>query len=142
MKRKYIPLQEFASYGSAGVTIFKRAKELRKRMTEAEKILWALVRRNTVRKYKFRRQHPFNNYIIDFFCSSLMLAVEIDGGYHFTPEQTEKDKYREEILHRLDVTIIRFTNEEVIHETDQVMESIIKKVKELEIKKRKKKNVF
>jgi very-short-patch-repair endonuclease len=74
--------------------IFKNAKELRKSMTEAEEILWKHLRNNKLNGLKFRRQHPLDIYIADFYCHQKKLIIEIDGGVHDTPEQEEYDNGR------------------------------------------------
>jgi len=131
MLKKNLYLLERHSFGGANKSIFDNAKLLRKEMTEAEKVIWSLVRRNQVYNVKFRRQHPFNKYIIDFFSSSLMLAIELDGEYHFEPDQIELDKAREDYLTECGITMIRFTNDQVLNDTDFVMKEVCKKVRNL-----------
>jgi very-short-patch-repair endonuclease len=91
--------------------IIEDARELRSRRTEAEAMLWSVLRAKQVCGLKFRRQHPEPPWIIDFACHSRHLAVEIDGGYH--DQQYAKDSDREAFLVRRGWTVVRFTNEEV-----------------------------
>jgi len=78
-------------YGASPL-IFERAKELRKRMTETENILWNALRRKNRKGYKFRRQHPMSTYIADFYCHQLKLVIEIDGGYHLKKRLKKKTR--------------------------------------------------
>ena len=78
-------------YG-ASPEIFRRANDLRKRMTPAESALWTLLRNKKLDGYKFRRQHPAKTFILDFYCHSIKLAIELDGGIHKNPIQAEYDK--------------------------------------------------
>ncbi|AFZ31919.1 hypothetical protein Glo7428_3444 [Gloeocapsa sp. PCC 7428] len=89
-----------------------RAKELRKNMTPAEKLLW----NNYLRYFKFRvlRQRPIDNFIVDFYCAQLKLVIEVDGVGHFTEEGKEYDLARTKILESYGLTVIRFTNNEVL----------------------------
>ncbi len=93
--------------------LIKRAKELRKNMTPAEKKLWY----NYLRNFKFRvlRQRPINNFIVDFYCPNLKLVIEIDGDSHFTAEGQAYDRQRTQILEGYNLKVIRFTNQEVLN---------------------------
>ncbi|WP_346862115.1 valine--tRNA ligase [uncultured Draconibacterium sp.] len=101
----------------------KNAKELRRFSTEAESVLWEMVRANQLGE-KFRRQHIINDIIVDFVCLEKKLVIEVDGGYHNKPEIQELDKLKTDILNELDYKIIRFTNEEVLGSIDTVLKSI------------------
>ena len=101
----------------------KNAKELRRFSTEAEGVLWEALRGNQLGE-KFRRQHIINDIIVDFICLSKNLVIEVDGGYHNTREIQDLDKIKTEILNDLGYTVIRFTNEEVLVNTDKVVQSI------------------
>ena len=74
--------------------IFENAKELRKSMTEAEEILWKHLRNNKLNELKFRRQHPLDIFIADFYCHQKKLIIELDGGIHDTLDQKEYDEGR------------------------------------------------
>ena len=87
------------------------ARELRRRMTPEETILWEELRSRRFRKFKFRRQVAVGRFIADFLCLSLHLIIEIDGGIH--DDQQGHDKGREEFLRERGFSVIRFRNEEV-----------------------------
>ena len=99
------------------------AKYNRKNATEAEIVLWEALRDNNI-GYKFRRQHIIQNYIIDFFCNELSFCIEVDGGYHYTPEQREADNIRTQYLTDLGYAELRFTNDQVLTDIDSVIEQI------------------
>src|SRR3989338_4622099 len=87
------------------------ARELRRRMTPEETILWEELRSRRFRKFKFRRQVPIGRFIADFVCLSVHLIIEVDGGIH--DDQEGHDKGREEFLREGGFSVIRFRNEEV-----------------------------
>jgi len=101
----------------------KNAKDLRRFSTEAESVLWEVLRGNHLGE-KFRRQHIINDIIVDFICLSKNLVIEVDGGYHNDPEVQELDKIKANILNELGYHVIRFTNEEVLANTNSVIQSI------------------
>jgi very-short-patch-repair endonuclease len=92
--------------------IERRAKELRKQMTEAEKDVWKLVRKHRQDGFYFRRQHPVGRFILDFCCTSAKLCIEVDGGIH--DEQREHDAERTAWLEAAGYRVLRFRNEEVL----------------------------
>lgn len=100
------------------------AKRLRNNPTEAESIMWTLLRNKQLGAYKFRRQHIIGRFIPDFVCLKQHLIIEIDGGYHNLPEVQISDKKRTETLNKLGYRVLRFTNEEVICKTDSVLNKI------------------
>ncbi|MFM2061495.1 MAG: hypothetical protein RLZZ507_1165 [Cyanobacteriota bacterium] len=102
--------------------LVERAKELRKNMTPAEKKLWNEYLKN----FKFRvfRQRPIDNFIVDFYCPSLKLVIEVDGDSHFTPEGQEYDLERTNILQGYGLRIVRFTNNEVLNNFESVCQII------------------
>lgn len=110
-------------YGAFPET-FRKARELRRMITPAERIVWYELRNRYLSGYKFRRQHPVREFIVDFFCPEKELVVEIDGGIHQQPEVRERDENRTAELERLGLTIIRFSNEEVMNDIDEVMRKI------------------
>ena len=109
-------------YG-ASPSIFKIAKELRNNPTEAEKALWKKFNRKQL-GVKFRRQHPINIYITDFYCHEKKLVVEVDGNYHLNKDQREYDELRTEVIEAFGIDVIRFKNEDVLNEIDNVIEKI------------------
>ncbi len=102
----------------------ENARELRKNQTEAEKRLWAKLRRGQLNDYHFRRQHPVGPYIVDFFCFEAGLVIELDGGQHYEPEVMAYDKKRTEYLNAEGLTVIRFDNYEVFEDMDAVLRVI------------------
>ena len=100
-------------YGASS-EIQKRAKELRKRMTETEKNLWQQLRDRKILGCKFRRQHPIARFIADFYCHELKLVIELDGSIHNLEENREYDIGRTVELEKLGIKVVRFRNEEVL----------------------------
>jgi very-short-patch-repair endonuclease len=101
----------------------QRAKELRRDMTPAEKILWQEVRANKLGVH-FRRQQIIAGFIVDFYCHKAGLVVEVDGDIHDL--QKEEDARREKTLHEIGLRIVRFRNDEVVRELSAVVERIRK----------------
>lgn len=87
------------------------ARELRNNSTLSEKLLWKFLKGKQINGYDFDRQKPIDNYIVDFFCKELKLAIEIDGKTH--NEKMEKDLVRQEKLEKLGIVFLRFTDQEV-----------------------------
>ncbi|HEU0299021.1 MAG TPA: endonuclease domain-containing protein [Longimicrobium sp.] len=100
----------------------QKAKELRRPMTPAEEALWAVLRRNGVADLHFRRQHAIGRFILDFYCASKRLAIEVDGPVH--DEQRDYDEARTEVLQRLNIRVLRFRNEEVLSNLSSVVRRI------------------
>ena len=103
--------------------LLEKAKEMRQKPTDAEALLWNYISGGRLGVH-FRRQHPVFDYIPDFVCLSYRLIIEIDGGYHLDGEQPEKDAERTKHLAEQGFTVLRFTNEEVLHDTDEVIDAI------------------
>ncbi len=103
--------------------LLDKAREMRKNPTEAESVLWQFLSGDKMGAH-FRRQHPVFGYIPDFTCISHRLIIEVDGGYHFEGEQPEKDEERRLHLNQIGYVVLRFTNEEVLCNTDVVLEEI------------------
>ena len=102
--------------------IQERARELRRQQTPAEARLWAHLRGKQLHGLKFRRQHPLGRFIVDFYCPSRTLAVELDGHSH--AEQEDYDRARTEWLESQGNRVIRFTNREVQESLPAVLEAI------------------
>jgi very-short-patch-repair endonuclease len=98
------------------------AKALRKDMTEAERILWAALRGDQLGGMRFRRQHPVGPFILDFYCASLRLGIELDGAVH--DRRQGLDQARTEALATQSIRIIRFRNEQVVSDLDSVIREI------------------
>ena len=103
--------------------LYHRRKELRNNSTPEEILLW-LELKNSRFGYKFRRQHSIGGYIVDFYCPSKKLVIEIDGSQHL--KNKEYDKVRSDYFEGLGIKIIRFTNKEVSTETESVVSKIRK----------------
>ena len=114
-KRKIIPynpkLKEFA-------------RELRNNSTKAEIILWQKLKRKQMYGYDFHRQKPLDNFIVDFFCHELMLAIEVDGYSHILIEVQNKDVKKETKLNELGVEVLRFSDYQVMKDTENVIRAI------------------
>ena len=104
--------------------IFSFARENRKNPTPAEDLLWRNLKDRKLANKKFRRQHPIDKFIADFYCHECKLIIEIDGEYHNDSEQQEYDMGRVYELSELEVKVIRFTNEEVLKEMEVVLAKI------------------
>jgi very-short-patch-repair endonuclease len=104
------------------------SRQLRGNMTDAEKHLWLKIRMKQVKGYQFYRQKPIGDYIVDFYCPRAKLVVEVDGGLHFSDEATEYDRLRDEHMRSLDLTVLRFTNAEVLENIKGVVKSIADKI--------------
>ena len=100
------------------------ARENRKNVTLAEDVLWDSLRRNSL-GIKFLRQHIIGDYIVDFVSRTGGLIIEVDGGYHSEPRQQADDEMREKALEEMGYHVIRFTNEEVLNDTDIIIEQIM-----------------
>jgi very-short-patch-repair endonuclease len=111
-------------HSGASKSIFENARSLRKTETPAEKIIWQYVRNRKMNGRKFRRQHPFDKYILDFYCHECKLALEIDGDIHNEKFNKEYDRARTNDLNNASIRVIRFTNEDVIRDIEKVLEQI------------------
>lgn len=112
--------------------IQRRAVELRQEETPAERLLWEHLRKKQRRGRKFRRQHPLDRFIVDFYCASCRLVVEVDGEVH--QEQEGRDKERSLLLEQRGITIIRFSNRQVLQKLEEVVEEIERICGKLEAK--------
>jgi very-short-patch-repair endonuclease len=110
-------------YKYAPKSAIERARRLRSTSTDAEAIMWAGLRGRSLRA-RFRRQHPFEGYFLDFYCHEARLAVEVDGGQHYEAGHARRDAQRTRVLARGGLHVLRFTNLEVIEELDSVLESV------------------
>src|SRR6056297_2406540 len=100
------------------------ARELRVRQTEAESLLWYVLRSRRLGGLKFRRQYPIEPFITDFACVEKRLVVEIDGGYH--EHIDEKDQTRQQQIEHAGWTVLRFRNEDVLGDVEAVAVAIAK----------------
>ena len=113
----------FMTGGNNAYRLIEEAKRMRKEPTDAEAALWELLRDKKLGD-KFRRQHLIDDFIVDFVCLSKNLVIEVDGGYHNDPTQKEYDQQRTLYLSEKGFKVIRFTNEEVLGNTEAVLTKI------------------
>ncbi len=106
----------------------EKAKEMRNKPTEAEKMLWNVLSNKGIDGFKFRRQHIIGEYIVDFVCLEKRLIIEVDGSIHNTPEQKEHDNQRTEWLKSKGFRIIRYTNNQVTNDIFNTLENIKKEL--------------
>ena len=104
------------------------ARKLRNSSTYTEVQLWNYLKKKQLRGYDFDRQKPIDNYIVDFYCKDLMLAIEVDGESHYG--NREKDKRKDKRLNQLGVTVLRFDDLEIVYRLDKVLEKIEKWIDE------------
>ena len=117
------PYKKGGMFEGASHLLFEKAKQLRNNMTGTEEILWMHLR-NGINGFKFRRQHPIGNYIVDLFCFKAKLVIEIDGSVHNKDEIKENDINRQKELESLGYTVIRFTNIEIHKQVETVLNKI------------------
>jgi very-short-patch-repair endonuclease len=108
-------------HAGAKPELFRYAQAMRKNPTAGEKALWNILRKFRYKGYIFRRQHPVDIFIADFYCHKLKLIIEVDGGVHNSDQAIEYDDGRSGELEKYGLKIIRFTNDEVLNETDKVI---------------------
>jgi formimidoylglutamate deiminase len=106
------------------------ARSLRRNMTEAEKFIWSFLRDRKLDSRKFRRQQPMEGFILDFYCDVAKLGVELDGEIHSIKAISEYDEQRTQFLKEYGIEIIRFSNDEVLTNTTQVLDKIKQAVNE------------
>jgi DNA-3-methyladenine glycosylase len=99
-------------------------RRLRSNQTPAEQLLWAKLRRNQIHGLKFCRQHGIGSYIVDFFCPERALVIEVDGDVHASENKIKKDRQRENNLYSLGIRVIRYNNDDILHNLDGVLENI------------------
>ena len=100
----------------------QRSRKLRKEMTDAERKLWNILRNRQLNGFKFRRQHPFGKYVLDFVCLETGLVIEVDGGQH--QKSVIYDQKRTLCLEQQGFKVLRFWNNEVMNHFDEVLEVI------------------
>ena len=120
--RKIIPYHPY---------LVELAKKLRNNMTLGEIALWREIKGKKL-GYKFSRQIPIDQYIVDFYCKDLQLAIEVDGSIHFKEGHEEKDRKRQARLASLGVNMIRFSDSDVKNNLSSVLEEIKEYIEELE----------
>jgi very-short-patch-repair endonuclease len=110
-------------FAGADERLFKRAAELRSQSIHAEELLWGYLRTKP-QGFKFRRQHPYLNYILDFYCHALHLAIEVDGSIHNREDVKQQDEIRQKHLEEHSLTVLRFTNDEIEIKPESVISTV------------------
>jgi cyclase len=110
-------------HNGAAKPLYQRARELRNNATHAENILWGYLKTKPF-GIKFRRQHPYSIYILDFYSHSLKLIIEVDGSIHNQPDVKLKDAERQALLEKDGLIVLRFTNQQVENNLEVVQETI------------------
>jgi very-short-patch-repair endonuclease len=108
----------------------ERARELRRVSTAAERKIWRWLRHRYLGGHKFRRQHPIDSYVLDFYCADLKLCLEIDGGSHDTDASALRDAKRTSYLGAHGVTVVRIRNEHIYEQPDGAWSMIVAAVEE------------
>ena len=121
MKNKILPYNPYLK---------KYARKLRKQGILSEVLLWKQIKNKSLGK-EFHRQVPIDNYIVDFYCHELMLAIEIDGSSHQFDEIAVKDEIRQNKLESLGVHFIRFNDRDVKKHMDRILQALENKIEEL-----------
>ena len=107
-----------------------RAREFRKGSTEAEKAFWEVLKDKQLLNLKFTRQKPLDDFIADFYCAELKLAVEVDGNIHSF--QKTRDREKDNILnHKFGIRVKRYSNSDVINNTDEVIKDLLEYISPL-----------
>jgi very-short-patch-repair endonuclease len=99
------------------------AREMRSKPTQAENLLWKKLRSHQLCGMKFRRQHNIERFIVDFYCRDPKLVIEVDGPIH--QYQVEEDAIRQEFLESQKLKVLRFSNDVVLNDTDDVIKQIL-----------------
>jgi 5-methyltetrahydrofolate--homocysteine methyltransferase/ATP-dependent helicase HrpA len=133
--KNYAQEKSAGMHGNASARKFKFARGLRKSMTETETILWSKLKNKQLEGLKFRRQHPYGRFVLDFYCHSLKLCVKIDGEVHQEKMNVEYDVVRTKMLKDNGIEELRFTNQEVKQNLEIVLDEILKKSKQIKSKK-------
>jgi very-short-patch-repair endonuclease len=102
----------------------QRRRTLRRNATDAEAVLWYELRNRQIGGFKFRRRHPCGPYIVDFYCAERKLAIELDGGQHFTLAAQAYDARRSRYLRKHGIEILRFQTDLVFREGPELLEEI------------------
>ena len=101
-------------------------RQLRTNMTKQERKLWQIIRKRAINQYRFRRQFPIGNYIVDFICREKKLVIEIDGGQHNEPDKIKYDDERTYYIEAQGYRVIRFWNNDIDSNIEGVYLEILK----------------
>ena len=102
------------------------AKSMRHTATDAENLMWQVLRAKHFMNLKFRRQHVIKPYIVDFYCHEIGLVIELDGSQHGMDDTVEYDAERTKFLEALGLTVVRYWNHDVLGQTDVVLDDLWK----------------
>jgi very-short-patch-repair endonuclease len=102
---------------------YKNARRLRRELSLPEKLLWVRIRRSNL---KFRRQHPIGEYVLDFYCPSTKLAIEVDGAAHDLGDRPQRDERRTEWLKDQGIAVLRIPAKDVLRDPDEVADALIR----------------
>ncbi len=108
-----------------------RRQVFRRNMPKAENILWSRIRLKQIGSYRFRRQYSVGTYVLDFYCPELKLAIEVDGESHFHSDAEEYDKERQEEIKGLGIDFLRFQNDDVYNNLNDVLQIIYEKIESI-----------
>lgn len=132
--QRFLPSPSGRGAGGEGISILKHhnipsehiafARQLRTTQTDAEGLLWSLLRNRRLANAKFRRQHPLGPYVLDFYCHEKRLAIELDGGQHNEEAGKAHDARRDSYLAEQGIRVLRVWNNQVLTETESVQEAI------------------
>jgi very-short-patch-repair endonuclease len=122
---------EKSMFFGAKAELFTLALQMRKNPTGAERAMWKILRKFRQSGFPFRRQHPIEFYIADFYCHNLRLVIEVDGEIHTEKEIQSHDEGRTGELERFGIKVLRFTNSQILNNSDLVDEKINATIKEL-----------
>jgi len=100
------------------------SQHLRRNMTDAENMLWVRLRRKQLKGHQFYRQKIIGKYIVDFYCPKSNLVIELDGGQHYSESGKAKDKVRDEVLSKMRIKVLRYSDRDVFENIGGVMEEI------------------
>ena len=128
MKSRVIERNMF--YG-AGRNTFQKAHFLISKMTDAEMVLWSRLKNRNIFKVKFRRQHPVDIFVLDFYCHEIKLAIEVDGRIHLKKEIQEYDEGRSHDIEKSGIKMLRFTNEQILNNLNEVQTTILNTINDL-----------
>ena len=119
-------LEEAEHYrgGLPRATLLEHARDLRKRQTPPEEVLWAILRNRNFHGLKFRRQHQIGTCIVDFYCHEVPLAIEVDGSIHKLKRVAFNDKLKDEYLHSAGIKVLHLSNEWVMDKIEETLKAI------------------
>jgi len=110
-------------HNGASRILFENARKLRGSETHAEQVLWGYLKTKPL-GCKFRRQHPYSIYILDFYCHQLKLVIEVDGSIHLEDDAKRRDEERQRLLENEGLTFLRFSNEQIVSNLEGVIFTI------------------